>query len=240
MKKKFLALSLILTLAVTALSGCDQNGETETGGVQSSKPQTSSFVTTEPIEDDLTSPDEWDTESEPKREIKTSAETREEVIALFLKAFSEKDSETLRAFHCGNFDESYNEMFNLLCKALDDEGNLPEDVNEIDLNPSNFEVFHITRKFDIGGQNETWEATYTPANGHFTIYFRDFSDYDYISKTYSAEFIQIYSSMRYMNEFSLDGYRQLAASGESYVLPYSGAQASAVYIESVDITPYFD
>lgn len=232
MKKKVLALSLILTLAVTA-TGCNQGESVQTSQITTKAATTEQTTTT-------TVGDEWDIENEPQREIKTSAETKEEVIALFLKAFSEKDTETLRAFHCGNFDESYNEMFNILCKALDDEGNLPEDTNEIDLDPSNFEIFHITRKFDVGGQNETWEATYTPANGHFTIYFRDFSDYDYISKTYSAEFIQIYSSMRYMPELSLDGYRQLAASGESYALPYSGAQASAIYIESVDITPYLD
>lgn len=238
MKKKILALSFILILAVTALTGCNQDENVQISQI-TTKAATTEQTTTTTAWDEW-EPDEWDIESEPQREIKTSAETREEVIALFLKAFSEKDTETLRAFHCGNFDESYNEMFNILCKALDDEGNLPEDTNEIDLDPSNFEIFHITRKFDVGGQNETWEATYTPANGHFAIYFRDFSDYDYISQTYSAEFIQIYSSMRYMPELSLDGYRQLAASGESYALPYSGAQASAIYIESVDITPYLD
>lgn len=146
MKKKILALSLILTLAVTALTGCNQGESVQTSQI-TTKAATTEQTTTTTVGDEW-EPDEWDIESEPQREIKTSAETKEEVIALFLKAFSEKDTETLRAFHCGNFDESYNEMFNRLCKSLDYAGNLPEDINEIDLDPRLFEVYHYKTFFD--------------------------------------------------------------------------------------------
>lgn len=221
MKKKILALSLILSLTVTALSGCNQNSETETGGGQSSKPQTSNFVTTEPIEDDLTSPDEWDTESESEREIKTSAETREELIAIYLKAFSEKDNEVLNAFRRGNYDA----MLNDLCKALDEAGNLPEDINEIDLDPKLYEVYHV-----YNSVTEHWEVTYPLANGHFTFYI-SFNDYEYTTKTYSVKSIKFKDHLD-LSFLGLSGYRDAAASGE----PVPGGSI----IEVMDITPYLD
>lgn len=223
MKKKFLALSLILSLTVTALSGCNQNNETETGGGQSSKPQTSSFVTTEPIEDDLTSPDEWeldewDTESEPEREIKTSAETREELIAIYLKAFSEKDTEVLSAFGGGSYDSN----FNKLCKALDEAGNLPENVEEIDLDPKLYEVYYrASRVF------ETWEVVYPLANGYFTFEFK-FSDYDYANQAYSVKDVNCRSLYS-----SLEAYHEHVASGEPF--PDGGTT-----VELLDISEYLD
>ena len=127
-------------------------------------------------------------------------------------------------------------MLNILYKSLDELGILPDDINEIDLDPKNFEVYHKTSHFKIGGENNTWEATYVPANGHFTIYFRDFTDYDYVKKGYSVKFMQIYRSMAGVSELSLDEYRQLAESGE----PYTEKDDRDIYIEAVDITPYLD
>lgn len=228
MKKKIMALTLALSL--TALSGCNGNESEVSGGGLSSQQTSSSFTTTAPETTESTET------SEPEREIVTSAETKEEVIALFLKAFAEKDDKTLRAFRCGNYDEDYDAMLNILCKSLDELGILPDDINEIDLDPKNFEVYHKTSRFKIGGENNTWEATYVPANGHFTIYFRDFTDYDYVKKGYSVKFMQIYRSMAGVSELSLDEYRQLAESGE----PYTEKDDRDIYIEAVDITPYLD
>ena len=36
-------------------------------------------------------------------------------------------------------------MLNILYKSLDELGILPDDINEIDLDPKNFEVYHKTR-----------------------------------------------------------------------------------------------
>lgn len=227
MKKKIMALTLALSLA--AFSGCNGN-ESEISGGGVTAPQNSSATTTAP---ETTENPET---SEPEREIVTSAETKEEVIAIFLKAFAEKDDRTLRAFHCGNYDETYDEMLNILCKSLDELGIMPDDVNEINLDPKNFEVYHKTSVFKTGGENNTWEATYIPANGRFTILFRDFTDFDYVTKTYSVKFMQIYRSMAGVSDLSLDEYRQYAESGE----PYLGRDDKDTYIELVDITPYLD
>lgn len=159
--------------------------------------------------------------SEPEREIKTSAATKEEVIALFLKAFREKDTEVLSAFRCGNYDK----MFNALCKALDEAGNLPNDIDEIDLDPKLFEVYRVTYSVI----EDTWEATYSLADGNFTFSFK-FSDYDYTNKAYSIKSIELldHTVLRYY----LSAYREYAASGEML--------QGGSYIEAVDITPYLD
>ncbi len=128
MKKKILALSLILSLV--ALSGC-ANGKEETTTVETSAPQTSEFITTVSTETDDTE------ESEPEREIKTSAQTHEELIAYLLTAFCEKDTEVLETFGV-----DYDNSFNDLCKALDSTGNLPDDLSEIELSPEMFEVYY--------------------------------------------------------------------------------------------------
>lgn len=227
MKKKILALSLILSLA--ALSGCN-GGKSEVSDSAQTAPQTSDFTTAAPPTTESTET------TEPEREIKTSAETREELIAIFLKAFCEKDTEVLRAFHCGSYDESYNEMFNRFCKALSETGNLPEDTSEIIIDPHDFEVYHQISRFNLGGKNESWEATYAPANGRFTIWFKEFTDYDYASQTYSVKSMQIANRLFWDSYLSLDDYRRLAESNQAY----SGLDDREVYIETVDITPYLD
>lgn len=179
MKKKILALFLILSLTVTALSGCNQSESAQTPQVTTKATETEQTTTTTVW--DEWEPDEWEIESEPEREIKTSAETKEKVIALFLKAFYEKDTEVLSAFRRSNYDA----MFNDLCKTLDDEGNLPEDIDEIDLDPKQYEIYHV-----YNSVTEHWEATYPLANGHFTFYI-NFNDYDYATKTYSIKSIKL-------------------------------------------------
>lgn len=159
--------------------------------------------------------------SEPEREIVTSAETKEEVIALFLKAFSEKDEETLTAFGCGNYDK----LFNDLCTALDNAGNLPENLDEVDLDPQLFEVYRFDNRVV-----EDWEVTYPLANGNFTFYIK-FSDYDYTTQSFSMKSIDCRAQLD-LSFLGLDGYRNAASSGE----PIDGGGN----IESVDIIPYLD
>lgn len=89
MKKKILALSLALSLA--ALSGCNQNSETETSGVQSSEPQTSSFITTARIEDDINPPEEPDT-------TPIYCDTPEEAAVGALKAILENDRDMFKRY----------------------------------------------------------------------------------------------------------------------------------------------
>lgn len=207
-----------------ALAGCMVLSGCGSESVQvpsvTTKTTTTERTTTAAVWDEW-EPDEWDIESEPEREIKTSAETKEEVIALFLKAFYEKDTEVLSAFRRSNYDA----MFNDLCKALDDEGNLPEDINEIDLDPKLFEVYNVYNSFV-----DTWEATYPLANGNFTFYI-DFGDYDYVTKTYSIKSIKLKDHLD-LSFLGLSGYRDAAASGE----PAPGG----CIIEVKDITPYLD
>lgn len=189
MKKKIMAFTLALSLA--ALSGCNGNESEVSGGGSSSQQTSPSFMTTAPETTESTET------SEPEREIVTSAETREEVIALFLKAFAEKDEETLTAFGCGNYDN----LFNKLCKALDNAGNLPENLDEIDLDLKLYEVYY---EVNSAGSFERWEATYPLANGKFTFYIK-YNDYDYVSKSYSIK------SIEYKDHIPpLAGYRLLS------------------------------
>lgn len=213
MKKKIMALTLALSLA--ALSGCNGNESEVSGGGTSSQQTSSSFTTTAPETTESTET------SEPEREIVTSAETKEELIVIYLKAFAEKDEETLSAFGCGDYDK----LFNDLCKALDDAGNLPEDLDDIDLNPEVFEVY----RFD-NSVVENWEVTYPMANGKFTFYIK-FSDYDYTTKSFSMKSIDCHTRLD-LSFLGLDGYRNAASSGE----PIDGGGT----IEAVDITPYLD
>lgn len=216
MKKKILALSLILTLAVTALTGCNQNENIQTSQI-TTKAATTEQTTTTTVWDEW-EPDEWDIESEPQREIKTSAETREELIAIYLKAFSEKDTEVLSAFGGGSYDSN----FNKLCKALDEAGNLPENVDEIDLDPKLYEVYYrASRVF------ETWEVVYPLANGYFTFEFK-FSDYDYANQAYSVKDINCRSLYS-----SLEAYHEHVGSGEPF--PDGGTT-----VELLDISEYLD
>lgn len=91
MKKKILALSLILSLAVTALSGCNQNSETKMGGGHSSEPQTSSFVTTKQLEPDFNSSEEPDT-------TPIYCDTPEEAAVGTLKAILENDRDMFKRY----------------------------------------------------------------------------------------------------------------------------------------------
>lgn len=211
--------ALIAILAITTLAGCNQSESAQTPQVTTKATETEQTTTTTVW--DEWEPDEWDIESEPQREIRTSAETKEEVIALFLKAFYEKDTEVLSAFRCGNYDK----MFNALCKALDEAGNLPEDIDEIDLDPKLFEVYRVTYSVI----EDTWEASYSLADGDFTFSFK-FSDYDYTNKAYSIKSIELldHTVLRYY----LSAYREYAASGEML--------QGGSHIEAVDITPYLD
>lgn len=215
MKKKILALSLILTFVVTA-TGCNQGESVQTSQITTRAASAEQTTTT-------TVWDEWDTPetSEPEREIKTSAETKEELIAIFLKAFAEKDEETLAAFGCGNYDK----LFNNLCKALDKVGNLPENLDEIELDPKLFEVFY---KMNSVGSFKSWEATYPLANGKFTFDFK-FNDYDYGNKSYSIKSVECEDRLR---SDSLKLYQEAADTGE----PLAGG----VSVERLDITPYLD
>ncbi len=211
MKKKILALSLILSLV--ALSGC-ANGKEETTAVETSAPQISEFITTVSTETDDTE------ESEPEREIKTSAQTHEELIAYFLTAFCEKDTEVLETFGV-----DYDNSFNDLCKALDSTGNLPDDLSEIELSSEMFEVYY---KRNSDASFENWEATYPLVKGKFTFHFK-FSEYDYVSKTYS---IQSVKCKDHLSSDSLSLFRECSESGE----PLPGGIA----IERLDITDYLD
>lgn len=216
MKKKILALSLILTLTVTALTGCNQGESVQTSQITTKAAATEQTTTTTVC--DEWEPDEWDIESEPEREIKTSAETREELIAIYLKAFSEKDTEVLSAFGGGSYDSN----FNKLCKALDEAGNLPENVDEIDLDPKLYEVYYrASRVF------ETWEVVYPLANGYFTFEFK-FSDYDYANQAYSVKDVNCRSLYS-----SLEAYHEHVASGEPF--PDGGTT-----VELLDISEYLD
>ncbi len=212
MKKKILALSLILSLA--ALSGCAGDEKTNT----TIPPRTSELAAEEP---EKTSSETSETEEiEPEREIKTSASTYEEVIAYFLTAFCEKDTEALESFGV-----DYDKSFNVLCKALDDTGNLPDDLSEIELSPEMFEVYY-QRNSDASFEN--WEATYPLVKGKFTFHFK-FSEYDYVSETYSVQSVKCKD---HLSSDSLSLFRECSDSGE----PLPGGIA----IERLDITPYLD
>lgn len=212
MKKKIMALTLALSLA--AFSGCNGN-ESEISGGGITAPQNLSATTTAP---ETTENPET---SESEREIVTSAETKEEVIALFLKAFAEKDKETLTAFGCG----SYDKLFNDLCKALDNAGNLPENLDGINLDPQKYEVYY---KVNSAGSFESWEATYSDANGKFTFHFK-FGEYNYTTNSFSVSSIQCKD---HLGSDSLELYRNAADTGE----PLAGG----ISVERLDITPYLD
>ncbi|MCM1334879.1 MAG: hypothetical protein NC084_11245 [Bacteroides sp.] len=226
--------ALALFFALAALSACNGGEAATQTATQTTPAPVTTKTTTAPL---LT---EYVETTEAKREIVTSAETKEGVIALLLKAFAEKDEETLKAFHCGNFDESYDETLNLLCKALDREGVLPDDISEIDLSPDRFEVYRIIAVFENGGEHEDWEAVYTPANGRFVFWFKSFKDYDYVSGTYSAKSIQIMDELKWSTDLSLDDYRSYAESGESFPYYPQFSVGREVYFERIDLSPYLD
>ncbi len=207
MKKKILALSLILSLV--ALSGC-ANGKEETTTVETSAPQTSEFITTVSTETDDTE------ESEPEREIKTSAQTHEELIAYFLTAFCEKDTEVLETFGV-----DYDNSFNDLCKALDDTGNLPDDLSEIELSPEMFEIYYTINGI---GTVEQWSAAYPNMGGRFGFWFY-FSDYNYSTQTYTMQNVKCKELGNY-----------------SYFVKYADSDEtwSGTVVKKLDINDYLD
>lgn len=91
MKKKILALSLVLSLTVTAFSGCNQNSETKADGVQSSEPQTLSFITTTRVENDFDPLEEPDT-------TPIYCDTPEEAAVGALKAILENDPDMFKRY----------------------------------------------------------------------------------------------------------------------------------------------
>lgn len=208
MKKKVLALSLILSLA--ALSGCAGDEKTNT----TIPPRTSELAAAEP---EKTSSETSGTEEiEPEREIKTRAQTHEELIAYLLTAFCEKDTEALESFGV-----DYDKSFNDLCKALDDTGNLPDDLSEIELSPEMFEIYYTINAL---GTVEQWSAAYPNMGGRFGFWFY-FSDYNYSTQTYTMQNVKCKKLGNY-----------------SYFVKYADSDEtwSGTVVKKVDITDYLD
>lgn len=223
--KIIIIMTLIVALSFALLSGC---GISETSSIAD---KTTSSSSTELTSGDEIILDETNVTEETQKEVKTKAETAEELVASVLKAFCEKDAETFDtlAASCTGvslYIEYYSNVYNDWCKAADKAG---IDWKNLKTKPEEWKIY----RFDYTETDDIRiEMYYPPLSGSFTFYIC-FNEFDYNTETYSLKYLYSLSDGIPADEFQqLDEY---VNTGEK--IPVKGV---AVAVYSVDIEKYLN
>ncbi|MCM1308945.1 MAG: hypothetical protein NC223_10145 [Butyrivibrio sp.] len=235
MKKTIFAALCVLTVvfSFTVLSGCGSSKTSATGN----KPADSSSILSD---DELLSIfaeinsdggiilDKNDVTEETKKEVKTKAETADELVANVLQAFCDKDAETFDTLAASCTDSRpvhyYSDVYNAWCKAADEAG---LDWKSLTTKPEEWKAY----RFDYPAVDYfIWfEIYYPPLSDYFRLYV-GVDLFDYNTETYSLYFVKSSGGRRACELYVMDEY---VNTGES--VPNVGA---AIY--SVDIEKYLN
>lgn len=231
--KKIILTTLTMALSFALLSGC---GRSETYSTADKTASSSPILSNDEISSIIAglSPDEeiiTDVEQETQKEVKTKAETTEELVASILKAFCEKDAETfdiLVASCTGSslYNEYYSTVYSDWCKAADEAG---IDWKNLQTKPEEWKIyrFDYTETSDI-----RIEMYYPPLSGSFSFYI-GVNEFDYNTETYSLK--NVYSNSNGITADELQKFDEYVNTGEK--IPVRGV---AVAIYSVDIEKYLN
>lgn len=235
--KKIILRTITAALSFALLSGC---GRSETSSTADKSTSSSSVLSNDEISsliaglspDEEIILDEINVTEETQKEVKTKAETAEELVASVLKAFCEKDAETFdtlvascTGINNGYTVKYYSALYNDWCKVADEAG---IDWKNLTVSASDWEIYRL----DYSLVDYIWiEMYYPPLSESFSLHL-GIDEFDYNTETYSLKYI---SSNRGIKADEFQKFDEYVNTGEK--TPVRGVTV-AVY--SVDIEKYLN